>query len=91
MLHGGHTLNSEEDKATVAFQFFDRLISTPVTHVNSINLEELDLPRLQLSEFGGRFTEEEVWKVIRNLPTDKALAPDDFTARFSSRCGTLSG
>jgi hypothetical protein len=31
---------------------------------------------------GDRFTEEEVWNVIRSLLPDKALGPYDFTARF---------
>jgi hypothetical protein len=35
---------------------------------NSIIMDELDLPRLQLNDVGDRFTEEEVWNVIRSSP-----------------------
>jgi hypothetical protein len=91
LVHDRCTLTSEEDKASVVFQFFDGLMGTPVTRVNSINFEELDLPHLQLSELGNRFTEDEVWKVICSLPPDKALGLDGFTARFLQRLGTLSG
>jgi hypothetical protein len=71
-----------KDKADVAFQFYDNLMGTPATQTNSIALEELGLPRLQLDELGNRFTKEEVWKVIRSLPLDKASGPDSFTVRF---------
>jgi hypothetical protein len=71
-----------KDKADVAFQFYDNLVGTPATQTNSIALEELGLPRLQLDELGNRFTKEEVWKVIRSLPLDKAPGPDSFTVRF---------
>jgi hypothetical protein len=57
-------------------------VGTPATQTNSIALEELGLPRLQLDELGNMFTKEEVWKVIRSLPLDKAPGPDSFTVRF---------
>jgi hypothetical protein len=82
LLHEEHTLTSEEDKASVAFQFFDRLMGMLAARVNSINLKDLDLSRVQLSELGDRFTEEEVWKVIRSLCPDKVSGPDGFTTRF---------
>jgi hypothetical protein len=82
MVHDGHTLISEESKVMAAYDFFDGLMGTPTTQVNSINLEELDLPRLELNELGNRFTEEEVWNMIRILPSDKVLGSDDFTAYF---------
>jgi hypothetical protein len=46
------------------------------------NFNHLDLTRLDLSQLGERFTEEEVWTIIRALPPDKAPGPDGFTARF---------
>jgi hypothetical protein len=76
MVHYGHTLISEESKVMAAYDFFDRLMGTPATRVNSINLEELDLPRLELNELGNRFTEEEGWNVIHSLPLDKAPGSD---------------
>jgi hypothetical protein len=56
--------------------------SYPNHDICSINLEELDLPRLQLNELDNRFTEEGVWKVIHSLTPDKAQRPDGFTTRF---------
>jgi hypothetical protein len=57
-------LTSEDDKAEVVFKFFDGLMGTPAVRGNSIILEELDLPHLQLTEMGDRFTEDELWSVI---------------------------
>jgi hypothetical protein len=37
---------------------------------------------LQLDELGNRFSEEEVWKVIRSLLSDKVPGLDGFTTRF---------
>jgi hypothetical protein len=47
-----------------------------------INLDLLDLPQLNLSELSERFTEEEVHRVIRSLPLNKARRPDGFMACF---------
>jgi hypothetical protein len=81
LVHDGRVLTSEEDKAEVAFQIFDGFLGTPAVRCNSITLEELGLPRLQLNELGDRFTEE-VWNMIRSLPPDKAPGPDGFTTRL---------
>jgi hypothetical protein len=55
---------------------------TPATCSHAINLDELDFPHMDLPGLGERFTEEEVWGVIRSLPPDKAPCPNRFTTRF---------
>jgi hypothetical protein len=40
------------------------------------------LPTIDPVSLGDRFTEVEVWAVVRALPPDKASGPDRFTARF---------
>jgi hypothetical protein len=54
----------------------------PVTRLHAINLEDLDLPQLDLSGLGNCFTKEEEWGVIRSLPPAKAQGPNGFTMRF---------
>jgi hypothetical protein len=61
------------------FDFFNTVLWTPPTRSNSISLEHLDLPCLDLSHLEERFTEVEVWNVINALPPDKAIGPDGFT------------
>jgi hypothetical protein len=54
----------------------------PAQRSTSINLELLSLPELDLSSLADRFTEDEVFQVIRALPPDKAPGPDGFTTQF---------
>jgi hypothetical protein len=78
----GHVLVSEEVKAQAFFNFFDEVLGTPPLRNCSVNMEILGLPTVNLSQLNERFTEEEVWAVIKSLPPDKAPGPDGFTARF---------
>jgi hypothetical protein len=43
------------------FSFFDAVLGVLAQCLHTIELSLLDLPRLDLSELGGRFTEQEVW------------------------------
>jgi hypothetical protein len=43
--------------------------------INTYDLADLDLP-----------FSEEVWNIIKNLPSDKAPGPDGFTGRFYKAC-----
>jgi hypothetical protein len=45
-------------------------------------MEQLELPCMDLSDLESRFSEEEVWSVIRALPLDKVPGSDGFTTRF---------
>jgi hypothetical protein len=49
---------------------------------HKIHLDLLDLPWLAASGLAARFTEDEVWSVIRALPLDKAPRPDGFMTQF---------
>jgi len=40
------------------------------------------LPQLDLSGLDACFTEQEVWAVIKDLPSDRAPGPDGFTGLF---------
>jgi hypothetical protein len=64
------------------FQFFDDLLGKAPARSNSINFALLDLPTCNLAELCERFTEAEVWAVIRALLLDKAPSPDGFIERF---------
>jgi hypothetical protein len=73
---------AEESKVEAAFDFFNNRLGTPAIHSHAINLEDLDLSHLDLSGIGNRFTEEQVWGVIRSLLPDKAPGLDAFTTWF---------
>jgi hypothetical protein len=75
--HEGQRITSEECKADVIFQFFHQVLGYPVNCTHSINLEPLSGPRQDLKALGCCFTEEEVWRVIKTLPPDKAPGRTD--------------
>ena len=45
-------------------------------------MTELDMPSLDLTELETPFSEQEVWKTINLLPSDKAPGPDGFGVTF---------
>jgi hypothetical protein len=73
---------AEGCKVQIAFDFFDGILGHPPVQSCAINLDLLDLPTLQLTSLGERFTEAEIWAVIRSLLSDKAPGTDGFTSRF---------
>jgi hypothetical protein len=80
--YDGNSLFSEEAKADTALEFYEQVLARPAVSARRIKLDQIDLPHPDLSGINSRFTEEEVWSVIRSLPLDKALGSDGFTVRF---------
>jgi hypothetical protein len=80
--HNGKTLVAEDQKVKAAFLFFDDILGPPPTRANTIKLEILDLPHLNLCSLDSRFTKEEVWNVIKSLLPDKAPWSDEFMTLF---------
>jgi hypothetical protein len=78
----GNEVHTEEAMAQVIHSYFDTLMGTPPTRSNGINLRFLDLPQVEAAGMSSHFTEDEVWKVIKELPPDKAPISDGFTTRF---------
>jgi hypothetical protein len=52
----------------------------------TINLDELAIPSFDLSELDAPFSEDEVWRTISSLPSNKAPGPDGFTGKFYKVC-----
>jgi hypothetical protein len=61
-------------------------LGTSENRERSINLENLGMPSYDLSELEAPFSEQEVWEVIKLLPSDKAPGPDGFAGRFYKAC-----
>jgi hypothetical protein len=80
--HDGRVITEEQEKADLIFNYLDGILGMVAIHSNAINMQALGLPMPSLQELGERFTEDEILRVIRSLPRDKALGPDGFTARF---------
>jgi hypothetical protein len=67
--HEGHVLVDEGDKVDATFDFFNEVLGTPAHRQHGINLQALQLPKLDLVELGDRFMEAEVLDVIKSLPS----------------------
>jgi hypothetical protein len=52
----------------------------------TINLDALDIPHHDLLGLEVPFAEEEVWRTVCSLPSDKAPGPYDFTRNFYKAC-----
>jgi len=79
-------LTSHEDKAAAIFYFYDQLLGTSGQRDLTINLEELNLSQIDLTDLELPFSEDEVWNTIKHLPPDKAPGPDGYTGRFYKIC-----
>ena len=75
-------LTSHEDKENNIHLFYSQLLGVSLEREVTVNLEELNIPQADLADLEAPFSEEEVWKTICSLPSNKALGPDGFTGNF---------
>jgi len=83
----GHILTSQVEKEKNVFDFYSNLLGgESLDREVTINLDELAIPNFDLSELDAPFSEDEVWRTINSLPSDKAPRPDGFTGKFYKVC-----
>lgn len=81
--------SGQEEVASAVDAYFGAAFGASDSRRHALNLEELGLPRLDLSHLDRPFTEEEVEGVIKSMPRDKAPGPDGFTGRFYATCWSI--
>ncbi|XP_073363287.1 uncharacterized protein [Aegilops tauschii subsp. strangulata] len=69
--------------------YYGQLLGTTKERGAALRLEDLGLPRHDLSHLELPFTEEELEKVVKLLPPDKAPGPDGFTNRLYACCWSI--
>jgi len=79
-------LTTHEEKEENILGFYNSLLGESPDREITVNLEELNVPGFDLSELDMPFSEDEVWKTICSLPSNKAPGPDGFTRKFYKMC-----
>lgn len=79
-------LTSQDTIATTVDDFYKELFGSAPEREFTLNMEELSLPARNLAHLEAPFCYEEVEKIIKGMPTDKAPGPDGFTGRFYASC-----
>jgi len=83
---GDRICTSHEDKAAIIDDFYENLLGTCSVREHTINLADLGINTHDMSDLELPFTEDEVWRTIQQLPSDKAPGPDGFTGHFYKSC-----
>jgi hypothetical protein len=86
LVDGDHICTRHEDNALLLNIYYEEVLGSSMNMEQTINLSELGVPSFDLSELDARFTEEEIWAMIKGLPSDKAMWPDAFIGRFYKTC-----
>jgi len=89
LLSGDRICTTHEEKAAVIDDYFEEVLGNCTIRENTINLAELGINTHDLSALELPFTIEEVWRTIKQLPSDKAPGPDGYTARFEKTCWSI--
>ncbi|WVZ75385.1 hypothetical protein U9M48_023441 [Paspalum notatum var. saurae] len=62
------------------------LLGESCDRTRTVDLDKMDILVRNLGELEAPISEDEVWKRIKGLPSDKALGPDGLTGRFYKSC-----
>jgi hypothetical protein len=89
LLSGDKICTTHDEKAAVIDEYFEAVLGNCTAREYTINLAELGINAHDLSDLELPFTEEEVWRTIKQLPSDKAPGPDGYTGRFYKACWAI--
>jgi hypothetical protein len=79
---GDRILIDQREKEDAFSQAYSALIGEVCNRMNTVNLDSLGFQQFELDDLEAMFTTEEVWKVIRDMPSDQAPGPDGFIGLF---------
>lgn len=80
--HNGQTFTEEETKADLVYSYYNALLGSPYTMMHRIDLTQLSLLTLDLSDQALPFSVEEVARAVRETSVDRAPRPDGFGTVF---------
>lgn len=82
----GEILTRHEQIGTAVDDYYNALLGHAPEQQYTIDLDALDIPMRDLNHLDAPFSAEEVEKVVKAMPQDKAAGPDGFTGRFFTTC-----
>lgn len=89
--HNGQTFSEEEAKAGIVFDYYNEFLGKAFISQHRIDVAALGLPRLDLQELAARFTMDEVVRIVRETPSDRAPGPDGFSGAFYKAAWSVVG
>lgn len=81
-MHGGDIVTDQARKEDIFSQAFENMLGTAHHRDLTLDLDYHGIQPKDLQELDQIFTEEEVWNVIREIPSDRAPGPDGFIGAF---------
>ena len=88
--HNGELISQQERKEEIFTEAYEHLLGRAVAREEDVDMDFLDMAVHDLAELDAIFTEEEVWKTIRELHPDRAPGPDGFSVAFIKKPGPQS-
>lgn len=76
------TFSAGEAKAELVFSYSNEILGRNFSPIHQIDLQQLNLPSLDLSDQVVPFTKEEISRIVRETPSDRAPRPDGFNGCF---------
>jgi hypothetical protein len=89
MSNGTSLATGKEEIANMVDSYYENLFGEPPARTHTLDLSLLQLPHLDMPQLDRPFTEEEVEKVVKEMPPDKAPWLDGFTGRFIAACWAI--
>lgn len=80
---------TQESKSDLAHNHFSSLLGSPSIRTKAINWAELGLQSHDLEDLDVPVTKEEIERVIKELPAEKAPGPDGFIGIFYKSCWSI--
>lgn len=80
---------SQEEKSKLIHTHFSQVMGTSNNRTKAINWDELGYVHHNLEELDAPFTQEEVARVIKEMPSEKSPGPDGFIGLFYKKCWTI--
>lgn len=77
---------THKDKAKEIYDHFTKQLGFREERRLTLNWDELEIEQFDLDDLERDITEEEVQKVISQMPSDKAPGPDGYTSLFFKKC-----